>query len=175
MAKFTLTSDERRVITTWLFEGKGSDTAPGYLDSECVTCKMSPRGERSKDPDLDIEQFCRDHKDHGWNLTVKGVTDRWDRGGFECGMVWWIRKNDGVDVSRADLPAEKDDWLSYLKDWEDSLKSNDHKATVRWRNANLAADPCVDESGDADGSIPSGDQRELQKSMITKALSVLEQ
>ena len=89
MSTYNLAAPEEQVVVTWLFEPLG------YLDAESIALGQTGREALTEDPSLDVTRWVRDNGSQGWNFNSR----RYDSVGNELSMVWWIWKNDQVNVT----------------------------------------------------------------------------
>jgi len=111
-------------------------------------------------PALDMSEWIR--------LGVKHSNTQqsdWD----ECGMVWWIRAHDNVNVLVAPLLAAG--WIDILAAWDASIEEAWKRASLLARNQGDAA-TLTDEFG-ITSTMPAGAHLQNQQSLIGKVLSML--
>lgn len=153
--RYNLTTPERQIVTSWLYE------AGGYLDVAVDDAGVSARQALAADAGLDVTGWIRTH--------TKGATvgeEDW----VACGMVWWIRANDGVTVLPANRPPETASWITILNAWAASINAGLLAVSEVARNGQTV--PITDVSGNVT-TMPAGTQLVHQRSMITSVLGVL--
>ena len=163
MPSYSLTPDEQKILTTWLYEPNG------YLDYFSLSASSTIRAQLKADPDLDVPAWIDANAGGGWRL----LGERHDAGGDECAMVWWTLANDGKDISLAELPAEAERWAGTLRDWEISIDRAFQD--VSKEDFNRQSKDLYDASEQKDGNMGTGDHLDRQKRMGTAVAVVLEQ
>lgn len=161
MPSYNLAQPEEQVVVTWLFEPLG------YLDGESIALGQSARAALTADPSLDLTQWVRDYGFEGWNFNGS----RYDPIGDELGMVWWVWKNDQVNISQPSRPPETDAWISILQGWDDSIVAGFARSPQQARNSSIV--PIFDEVG-VETTMPAGAQLAHQQQIIAKVLGVLQ-
>lgn len=155
MARYVLTGDELRLLTTWLFE------ASGYLESATRVSDASTASQALEaDPDLDVAAW----------IAAETMTD--PPSADEGAMSWWIHENHGVTINREDLPVEAPRWAKVLESWDSSIIAGFTRSPKADRDSQSTRDLC-NQDGSVDKTIGSGTHLELQRSIIAKALTVL--
>ena len=153
MPQYNLAAPEERVIVTWLFEPNG------YLDYAVrVSDGQTAREALAADPDLDVVQWVRDNE-----LTESQAG--------ETGMVWWIWKNDQVNVPPPQRPPEAAEWAAILQLWDESIDAGFARVPQSKRDSNTVN--IYGEDGTLVGTMPAGAQLAHQQSLIHKVLGVL--
>lgn len=154
MPQYNLAAPEEKVIITWLFEPNG------YLDYAVrVSDGQTAREALASDPDLDVTQWVRDNE-----LTEPQAG--------ETGMVWWIWKNDQINIPPPQQPPEAAHWVDILNVWNASIQAGFDRASQRDRNTNMVN--IYGEDGALIGTMPAGAQLAHQQALISKLLSVLQ-
>jgi len=125
---------------------------------------MSAREALAVQPRLNITQWCRDNA-----LQEPGM--------YECGMVWWIWKNDGVNITPPARPPETPDWIATLEHCDSTIQAGFNRASQAERDSNTV--DIFDETCDGEGcpvaeEMPAGAQLAHQQSLIRKVLGVLQ-
>lgn len=161
MPSYNLAAPEERVVVTWLFEPWG------YLDVESITLGQTAREALSADPGLDLAQWVRDNGSQGWNFDGQ----RFDSVAGELAMVWWVWKNDQVNVTPPSRPPETDDWIVILQGWDTSIDAGFASSPQQARNSSIV--PMFDEAG-AETTMPAGSHLAHQQQIISKVLGVLQ-
>ncbi|KKM23762.1 hypothetical protein LCGC14_1611850 [marine sediment metagenome] len=153
MPQYNLAAPEEQVIVSWLFE------PDGYLDFAVrASGGQTARQALAADSNLDVTQWVRDNA-----LTQPEAT--------ETGMVWWIWKNDQVNVPPPNRPLETDAWVAVLNTWDASIQAGFNRASQADRNSNTV--PIYGAAGTLTGTMPAGAQLAHQQSLINKVLGVL--
>lgn len=153
MPQYNLAAPEEQVVVTWLFE------PDGYLDfAVCVSDGQTAREALAADPGLDVAQWIRDNPQTDPQAT-------------EAAMVWWIWRNDQVNVTPPARPPEAASWVAILQGWDASIDAGFARAPQAARNANTV--PLFDEAGAADGTMPAGAQLAHQQQIIAKVVGIL--
>ena len=153
MPQYNLAAPEEQVIVTWLFEPNG------YLDYAVrVSDGQTAREALAVDPDLDVTQWVRDNE-----LTESQAE--------ETGTVWWIWKNDQVNIPPPNRPPEVDRWATILQSWDDSINAGFARAPQNQRDSNTVN--IYGEDGALTGTMPAGAQLAHQQGLIRKVLGVL--
>ena len=154
MPSYNLTATELRVLTTWLFEPSG------YLDFAVRSSdSQTAREALAADPALDVTQWIRDNLQDDINQSN------------ETAMVWWIRANDRVNISRPQRPVEFGSWTAILTGWSTSIDAALVRANLSERNSKST--DTVGEDGTVDGSIQSGAHLTHQQEIISAVNGVL--
>ncbi len=96
MPNYNLAAPEEEVVVTWLFEPLG------YLDAESISLGQTAREALSANPGLDVTQWVRGNGSQGWVFDGS----RHDPVGGELAMVWWIWKNDQVNITPPARPPD---------------------------------------------------------------------
>ena len=133
MSTYNLAAPEEQVVVTWLFEPLG------YLDAKSIALGQTGREALTADPSLDVTQWVRDNGSLGWNFNGR----RYDSVGNELLMVWWIWKNDQVNVTPPSRPPESDAWIAILQSWDDSIVAGFARSPQQARNSSIV--PIFDE------------------------------
>jgi hypothetical protein len=157
MARYNLNSNEAQILTSWLYE------EAGYLDSAINELGVSAREALVATPTLDVTQWIRSN-------TRGAFADPETWAG--CGMVWWIRANNGVNVTRNQLPPETAQWVATLQAWDTSIASAFIRVSQAARDGNTV--PITAENGTIT-QRPAGQQLVQQRSLFGKVLPVLQQ
>lgn len=153
MPSYNLAAPEEQVVVTWLFEPQG------YLDFAVrVSDGQTAREALAADPGLDVTQWIRDNPPTDPQAT-------------ETAMVWWIWKNDQVNVTPPTRPPETTAWLAILQNWDASIDAGFARSPQAARNKNTV--PLYDETGTAGGTMPAGAQLAHQQQIISKVVGVL--
>lgn len=153
MPQYNLSAPEEQIIVTWLFEPNG------YLDYAVrVSDGQTAREALAADSDLDVSQWCRDNE-----LTEAQAT--------ETGMVWWIWKNDQINIPPPQLPPEAAEWAVILQSWDDSIDAGFARVPQNQRESNTVN--IYGEDGALTGTMPAGAQLAHQQNFIRKVLGVL--
>jgi hypothetical protein len=150
MATYNLTGPENEIITSWLFE------QGGYLDSAINNLGVSARQARVAEPTLNVLTWIRTN-----TMSSLGDPDNWS----QCGMIWWIRINNGVNVTNPNRPPERLTWRAYLNQWSTSLVQNPGDASNQV--------PLTAENGSSAGSLANNAHRVQQRNLIAKVLTVM--
>jgi hypothetical protein len=148
MATYNLTGPEQQIITSWLFE------QGGYLDAAINSFEVSARQALAVNPSLNVLEWIRTNSP--WFLANE---DDWS----QCGMIWWIRINNGVNVNNPQRPPERIAWRAYLAVWQESLIQNPGNTTP----VNITA-----EDG-TQTTMPNNSNRVQQRNLIAKVLNVM--
>jgi len=106
MAKYTLTTDEKRVLTSWLYEPNG------YLDSAVNSSGVSARQALSANSSLNVTEWIRSNIKHS-----NTIQSNWD----ECSMCWWLLVSDNVNITQQTKPAEYNTWKAILLRWKNEI------------------------------------------------------
>jgi len=155
MPQYNLTGPEREIVVSWLFE------QVGYLDVAINDVGVSARQALTATPSLDVTVWIR--------TQVKGVgVDQrdWDA----TGMVWWIWKHNGVNVTPPQRPPESALWVGILQEWAASIDRAFLRVDSVARNANTV--PITAEDGTVT-TMPSGTQLIHQRGLFDKVIGVL--
>ncbi len=161
MPSYNLAKPEEQVVVTWLFEPLG------YLDTESIALGQTGREALTADPGLDVTQWVRDKGSQGWNFNGR----RYDSVSSELSMVWWVWKNDQVNIMQPTRPPETDTWITILQGWDDSIVAGFARSPQQARNSNIV--PIFDEAG-VETSMPAGAHLAHQQQIISKVLGVLQ-
>ena len=161
MPSYNLAQPEEQVVVTWLFEPLG------YLDAESIALGQTGREALTADPSLDVTQWVRDNGSQGWNFNGR----RYDSVGNELSMVWWIWKNDQVNVTPPSRPPESDAWIAILQGWDASIDAGFARSPQQARNSSIV--PIFDEVG-VGTTMPAGAHLAHQQQIISKVLGVLQ-
>jgi hypothetical protein len=148
MATYNLTGPEREIITSWLFE------EGGYLDAAINVFEESARQALLANPSLNVLTWIRTNQ-----IGIFTDADNWS----QCGMIWWIRINDGVNVNNPQRPPERVQWRAYLELWNTQLVQNPGDTTPI---------PMTAENG-ASSTMPANAHRVQQRNLIAKVLNVM--
>ena len=164
MPSYNLAQPEEQVVVTWLFEPLV------YLDVESIA--LGPFGGRAReafvaDPGLDLTQWVRDNSSQGWIFNGR----RYDSVGAELAMVWWIWKNDQVNITPQVRPPETAAWIATLQGWDDSIDAGFARGSQQSRNDSSV--PIFDEAGN-ETVMPAGAHLAHQQQIISKLLGVLQ-
>ena len=155
MPQYNLTGPEREIVVSWLFE------QVGYLDVAINDVGVSARQALTATPSLDVTVWIR--------TQVKGVgVDQRDWDG--TGMVWWIWKHNGVNVTPPQRPPESALWVSILQEWAASIDRAFLRVDSVARNANTVGITAEDGTM---STMPAGTQLIHQRSMFDKVIGVL--
>lgn len=154
VAKYNLTTSEREIGVSWLFE------PGGYLDSAVSTGGVSARQALQATPTLDVLNWIRTNVKR-----ADTVQSNWD----ECAMLWWIWKNDNVNITPGNKPAEAAAWVTTLQGWDASLTP---AAIQRATDAGTSITLTTEAGGTT--SQPLGQNRTSQKNLIAKVVGVLQ-
>ena len=142
------------MVVTWLFEPHG------YLDFAVRTADgRTAREALAADPGLDVTQWVRDHPQQDPAHSI------------EVAMVWWIRANDGVNLTLLARPPESASWVAILQQWGASIDAGFARVPQNERNG--ASVSLYDESGMPDGAMPSGAHLAHQQQIISRVVGVL--
>src|SRR3990172_2877073 len=156
MPQYNLTGPEKEIVVSWLFE------QVGYLDVAVNDAGVSARQALAATPSLDVTVWIR--------TQVKGVgVDQRDWDG--TGMVWWIWKRNGVNITPPQRPPERLLWVSILQEWAASIDDAFVRVNSVARNANTV--PMTAEDGTM-STMPAGTQLIHQRSMFLKVTDVLQ-
>ena len=161
MPSYNLAQPEEQVVVTWLFEPLG------YLDAESIALGQTARLALTADPSLDVTQWVRDNGGQGWNFNGS----RYDPIASELAMVWWMWKNDQVNVLPPAGPPETGAWITILQRWDESINAGFADVPQQERNSNSV--PIFDEAGNA-STMPAGAHLAHQQQIISKVLGVLQ-
>lgn len=154
MPQYNLTAFEEQIVVSWLFEPWG------YLDFAVRSSDgQTAREALAADPTLDVAQWVRDN-----TMTDPQAT--------ETGMVWWIWKNDQVNVTPPGRPPEAAEWVAILEGWDASIQAGFSRSSQADRNRNTI--PFTNEDGSDGGTMPAGAHLAQQQSMINKVSGVLQ-
>jgi hypothetical protein len=148
MATYNLTGPEQQIITSWLFE------EGGYLDAAVNSLEVSAREALDANPSLNVLEWIRTNSPGFFT-----DPDNWS----QCGMIWWIRINNGVNINNPQRPPERLAWRAYLAVWNESLVQNPGDVTPIQMTA-------------ADGTLftmPANSNRVQQRNLIAKVLTVM--
>lgn len=119
MARYTLNTNENRIVTSWLFEPSG------YLDQAVNASGQSARQALAANANLDVAQWIRT------NTKAAGTAQSdWD----ECAMVWWVRANSGANITTNNRPVEWEAWAARLGEWDASITAAFDRAGQTIRN-----------------------------------------
>ena len=154
--QYNLTGPEREIVVSWLFE------VQGYLDVARNDVGVSARQALAANPSLDVTVWIRTNT-KGVNIDQRD----WDA----TGMVWWIWKHDGVNVTPPQRPPESALWIGILTEWRDSIDRAFIRVSDVARNANTV--PITAEDGTVT-TMPVGTQLLMQRSMFEKVRGVLQ-
>ena len=161
MPSYNLAAPEEQVVVTWLFEPLG------YLDAESISLGQTVREALIADSSLDVTQWVRDNGSQGWNFD--GL--RYDSIGDELSLVWWIWKNDQVNITPPTRPPETDAWIVILRGWDASINTGFAHMPQQARNS--SAVPIFDAAGN-ETTMPAGAQLAHQQQIISKVMGVLQ-
>ena len=155
MPQYNLTGPEREIAVSWLFE------PVGYLDNAVNSSGVSARQALAAEPTLDVTVWIRTN-------TKAAATDQrdWDA----TGMVWWIWKKNGVNVTPPQRPPEAAAWIGILQEWAASIDRAFLRVDSVARNASTV--PITAEDG-SQSTMPAGTQLIHQRSMFEKVIGVL--
>lgn len=155
MPRFTLAAPEEKIIVSWLFEPNG------YLDYAVrVSDGKTAREALAEDPGLDIHLWIRDNE-----FTEPEAA--------ETGMVWWIWKHNGVNITPPTRPPETATWIATLEYWDSSIQAGfDHASQAERDAANKQR--IWDENVQHTEDMPAGSHLAHQQSFINKVLGVLQ-
>jgi hypothetical protein len=153
MATYTLTGPQSQIIVSWLFEDGG------YLDGAVNSSGVSARQALINTPGLNVLAWIRGNTP-GSNLPV------WN----ECAMVWWIRVNNGVNVTNPNRPPERDIWRPILTAWGMSIDDAFTRVSEAIRNQSSV--PITAENGSIT-TMSAGANLVHQRNMITNVLGVM--
>jgi hypothetical protein len=156
MARYTLAADEKSVLETWLFEPSG------YLDQAFRADGQTARQALAATPALDITNWIRTNTRHPNCLLSDWV---------ECGMVWWLLKNDGVNVNANQVPAEASTWRPILQQWVDSIDAAFQRVPQAQRDQATTV-TLYSSSGAQVGTVGSGTHLARQSSGVGKVRTV---
>ena len=157
MARYNLNANEVSILTSWLFE------ASGYLDNAVNASGVSAREALVATPSLDVTVWIR--------TNTRGPStdpDTWD----ECGMVWWMRANDNVNLNANQLPPEKDAWVAKAQQWDQSIADAFVRVPQLARDSNTVT---ITAENGSTTTRPAGQQLVQQRSLYGKVLPVLQQ
>lgn len=155
MPQFTLAAPEAKIVVSWLFEPNG------YLDyAKRASDGMSAREALALDPGLDVTQWMRDNEFAEPEM-------------YECGMVWWIWKNSGVNIPPPQRPPEAPYWATTLQRWDISINAGFNRASQADRDKE-GGQPIYGEDGQFLETMPGGAHLAHQQSLINKVLGVLQ-
>ena len=155
MPQYNLTGPEREIVVSWLFESSG------YLDVG-NSLGITARQALIADPTLDVTVWIRT------NVKGASVDQRdWDA----TGMVWWIWKHNGVNVTPPQRPPESALWISILQEWAASIDRAFLRVDSVARNASTVGITAEDGTM---STMPSGTQLIHQRSMFPKVIDVLQ-
>lgn len=157
MARYNLNTNERAILTSWLFE------VEGYLDAAVNNTGLSARNALLATPGLDVTAWIRSN-----TMGASTDPDNW----VQCGMVWWMRAKDGVNVVKNQLPPETATWITILQLWDQSIADAFVRVSEVARNA--ATVQITAEDGST-STMPAGTQLVQQRSLFSKVLPVLQQ
>ena len=156
MPQYNLTGPEREIIISWLFE------PVGYLDVAVNYLGVSARQALAATPSLDVTVWIRT------NTPGAGIDQEdWSA----TGMVWWIWKKNGVNVTPPQRPPESALWVTILQKWAASIDDAIVRVSEVVRNASTV--PITAEDG-TKSTMPSGTQLIHQRSMCDKVIGVLQ-
>ncbi len=161
MPSYNLAQPEEQVVVTWLYEPLG------YLDGESIALGQTGREALTEDPSLDVTQWVRNNGSQGWNFNGR----RNDPVSSELSMVWWVWKNDQVNISQPTRPLETDAWISILQGWDNSIVAGFARSPQQARNTSIV--PIFDEVG-GETTMPAGAHLAHQQQIISKVLGVLQ-
>jgi len=162
VARYNLAAPERQIAVSWLFEPVGYlDVAKNNQIDDQHPQGLSARQALAANPTLDVTVWIR--------TNTKGpFTDQRDWDG--TGMVWWIWKNDNVNVTPANRPPEAAFWAGILQEWTASIDRAFLRVSDVARNANTV--PMTAEDG-SQSTMPAGTNLIHQRSLFQKVLGVL--
>jgi len=155
MPQYNLTQTQLEIVTSWLFE------ASGYLDVAVNNLGISARAALILDPILDVANWIR--------INIKGSSTAqsdWE----ECGMVWWIRANDAVNITPPTRPPEAAAWVTKLQEWDASINAGFNRVPQSQRDSSTV--PITAEDGSI-STMPAGSNLSQQQQIITKVIGVL--
>lgn len=159
MPRFTLAAPEEKIIISWLFEPNG------YLDYAVRAADgISAREALVADPELDVTQWMRDNEFDEPEM-------------YECGMIWWIRNKNGVNITPPTRPPETPDWIATLEYWDSTIQAGFDRASQAGRDSNtvnIYDESCYGEGCEIAETMPAGAQLAHQQSLINKVLGVLQ-
>ena len=161
MPSYNLAQPEEQVVVTWLFEPLG------YLDAESVSLAQTSRDALIADSSLDVTQWVRDNDSQGWNFDGQ----RYDPIGSELALVWWIWKNDQVNITPPTRPPETGAWIPVLQGWNASIDAGFARSPQQARNSKTG--PIFNEAGN-ETTMPAGSHLAHQQQIIVKVLGVLQ-
>jgi len=165
MPQYNLTGPEQEIVVSWLFESSG------YLDVG-NSLGITARQALIADPTLDVTVWIRTSikGNYGPGHWAEGrpVDQRdWDA----TGMVWWIWKHNGVNVTPPQRPPESALWISILQEWAASIDRAFLRVDSVARNASTVGITAEDGTM---STMPSGTQLIHQRSMFPKVIDVLQ-
>lgn len=155
MARYNLTAPQRQILTSWLFE------ADGYLESAVNSSGQSARQALAATSGLDITVWIRTN-----TAGPTTIPSNWT----ECGMVWWMRSRDGVNITGGNRPPEAAAWQAILNGWTVTIDEAFGRAPQEARDQRLV--PITAEDGSVT-TMPAGQQLAHQKNLIAAVLGVL--
>lgn len=155
MARYTLTTDEQSILTTWLFEPSG------YLDQAFRTDGQTARQALAAQPVLDVANWILTNTKH-----PNCLASDW----LECRMVWWLRANNNVNVNAPQMPPDVATWRPILQQWVESIDAAFTRASPVARDASLTT--LYDATSAPIGTVGSGSHLSRQKSSVGKVRTV---
>ena len=156
MPQYNLSAPEESIVTSWLFE------VAGYLDAAVNVGGVSAREALNFTPLLDVTNWIRVNT----KAPATGQSD-WE----ECGMVWWIRANEQINITPPTRPPETAAWIARLQEWDLSIQQGFTRSSQAERNTTTV--PITAEDGMI-STMPAGNHLASQQSLISKVLGVLQ-
>lgn len=155
MARYTLTGPQRSILTSWLFESHG------YLADTFTSDGKSLLEAVRLDGVTDLYAYMH-------TTTKHPLTDQsmWN----ESMMVWWIRANEGVNITGGNRPPESALWVSILNGWGTSIDNAFQQVSQTIRDQQTHS--ITDEAGNVT-TMPAGQHLLQQRNMITNVVPVL--
>lgn len=155
MPQYNMTATQLQILTSWLFEDGG------YLDAAKNLAGTSARQALVATPGLDVYNWIRTNTKNA----ATGQSD-WD----ECGMVWWIRSHDQVNITNPTKPPEAVAWVTKLQVWDASINAGFGRIPQAGRDSNTV--PITAENGTVT-TMTAGSNLSQQQQIISKVIGVL--
>jgi hypothetical protein len=155
MARYSLNANQRNVLTSWLYE------QDGYLDSAINAVGVSARAAKLATPSLDLSVWIR--------TNTRGVfVDplSWDG----CGMVWWMRASEGLNITPGTRPPETAAWIAAIQGWDQSIVDAFGRVSQQSRDGTTVL---ITAENGTTSTMPAGQQLLHQRSLFAAVLSVL--
>lgn len=157
MPAYNLTAPQLAILTSFLFE------EGGYLDAARNDLGVTARSALAADAGLDIAQ---------WIRTQTPAPDLFALSDWEeCGMVWWIRAHDQVNITPPTKPPEAAAWALILQTWIDAVSNAFSRFSEAIRNQKAWT---VTAEDGTTSTMPGGAALTQERQMYQQVLGVLQ-